>query len=669
MELPSLKNNIFRKNLIILVFLLLLQVPRLTFAFELPKPKPDSNWVKQLLDSGAVLETTNPKAALQLYGKINQLSQQLNYPLGQAKALHYSGIVYSDRSNYPAALIQYRKALQIYRKINYKRGIGACYTNIGNLYRYQSKFDSALIHYQFSIDFFKKYQQWDALSLAYGNAGGILMQMQQPQKAHLYFEPALLYAEKTGDSSMISRALINQGTALSKLNQMEESVAIYHKALNIAAKIQDYYALYLANINLADYYKQKKQYRKAIDYGQKSLTYALKSDTPYDVADIKRIIGDLYLANNNPEKAQSFYLQAIDVSEKIKAPEISAAAYAALQELYAIRQDYQKAYKYQKLAQQYQDSMLGEKQLKFLNELEVKYQTAQKDKELVQKQLQIQKNQQFMVYSVGAAVIALLVALLLYLHFRHKNKAYLRQLKEVEQEKEIMVLQALMQGEEKERTRIARDLHDEVAGMLAAAKMHMNALVLQAKEIIQHKGYHQVVDLLDEATISVRKTAHNLMPEVLMQHGLDEALRRFCSNISNDKLLVVQYYSWGDFERFAPNFELSVYRIVQELLNNIIKHAKASEAMVQLTLQDQMLSITIEDNGVGFDPAKLSQKGTGMSSIKSRVNALQGKIDIDSEPGQGVSTYIEFETKPYALELKKEEVMEQRVNLVAKSAV
>ncbi|QNF31444.1 tetratricopeptide repeat protein [Adhaeribacter swui] len=631
-----------------------MQVPLTSWGLKLPTPKPDSNYVKQLLDSGAVLETTNPKAALKLYAEIDQLSQKINYQLGQAKALHYRGIVFSDRSNYPAALVHYKKALQLYRKLNYKRGIGACYTNMGNLYRYQSKFDSALVHYQISIDFFKKYDQYDALSLACGNAGGIFMQMQQPEQANRYFIESLQYAKQAGDSSLISRALINQGTALYKSGKKEAAADTYKKALQMADLIQDYYALYLANINLADYYKQKKQYTKAIEYGQKSLTYALKLDTPYDVADIKRIIGDLYLANNKPEEAQNYYLQAIDVSEKIKAPEISAAAYSALQELYAIRQDYKKAYKYQQLAQQYQDSMLGEKQLKFLNELEVKYQTAQKDKELAQKQLQLQKNQQFIVYSVGAAVIALLVALLLYLHFRHKNKVYQRQLKEVEQQKEIMVLQALMQGEEKERTRIARDLHDEVAGMLAAAKMHMNALVLQAKEIIQHKGYRQVVELLDEATVSVRKTAHNLMPEVLMQHGLDEALRRFCSNISNDKLLVVQYYSFGDFERFAPNFELSVYRIVQELLNNIIKHAQASETMVQLTYQDQVLSITIEDNGVGFDAKNLSKTGTGMSSIKSRVHALKGKIDIDSEPGQGVSTYIEFETALYALEVEEE---------------
>jgi len=214
-----------------------------------------------------------------------------------------------------------------------------------------------------------------------------------------------------------------------------------------------------------------------------------------------------------------------------------------------------------------------------------------------------------------------------------------------------------MQGEEKERTRIARDLHDEVASMLAAAKMHMNSLVLQAQEIIQHKGYHQVVDLLDEASVSVRKTAHNLMPEVLMQHGLDKALRRFCTNISNDKLLVIQYDSWGDFKRFVPNFELSVYRVVQELLNNIIKHAQASETLVQLSCQDQVLSITIEDNGIGFAPENLSKTGTGMSSIKSRVHALQGKIDILSEMGKGASIYLEFETTEFALEKVDEEIV------------
>lgn len=156
MKWVGLKYAYSPKNVIFLVCSsLIFQVPHLAFAQKLPKIKLDSSYVKQLLDSGAVLEGVNPKAALKIYAEAQQVSQKINYPLGLAKALHYSGIVYSDRSNYPAALVHYKKALQLYRKINYNRGIGACYTNMGNLYRYQSKFDSALVNYQFSIEFFK----------------------------------------------------------------------------------------------------------------------------------------------------------------------------------------------------------------------------------------------------------------------------------------------------------------------------------------------------------------------------------------------------------------------------------------------------------------------------------------------------------------------------------
>ncbi|MGV3587278.1 MAG: tetratricopeptide repeat-containing sensor histidine kinase [Adhaeribacter sp.] len=635
----------------------LLLLPAFTFAKISNSQQPDSNLVKQLLDSGYVLESINPKAALKVYAEANQVSKKINYVLGQAKALHYSGIVYSDRSEYQPALLRYQEALQLYQKINYQRGIGACYTNMGNLYRYQSKLDSSLTYYQFAINFFKQSAQLDALSMAYGNAGGIFQQMQQYERAYNYFTQSVEAAAHVNDSLALCRALINQGTVLNDLKQFQKSISINTQALKIAELIQDDYGLQLVYINFADHYKREKQFAKAIVFGLKGLHYALKLATPYDVADIKKRIGDLYLETGNYAKAKTFYLEAIEQSEKIKSTDISASIYTSLHKLYAATGDYKPAYKYQSLAQQYQDSILGEKQVKIINELEVKYQSVQKDKELAQKQLQLQKSRQYIIYSIGAFLIALLVATLLYLYFNYKRKIYDKQLKAIQQEKEIQVLQALMQGEEKERTRIARDLHDEVAGMLAAAKMHMNSLVLQAQEIIQHKGYHQVVDLLDEASVSVRKTAHNLMPEVLMQHGLDKALRRFCTNISNDKLLVVQYDSWGEINRFSASFELSVYRIVQELLNNTIKHAKATEAIVQLSLQNSTLSITIEDNGVGLKSYNLSGDGMGMNSLRSRVNALKGNMDVTSEIGAGISVYLEFDTTEYILEPVREEMI------------
>jgi signal transduction histidine kinase len=237
-------------------------------------------------------------------------------------------------------------------------------------------------------------------------------------------------------------------------------------------------------------------------------------------------------------------------------------------------------------------------------------------------------------------VVALLIAALFYIRYRNKKRIHQKEIQSLQQQKEIQLLQALMQGEEKERSRIAKDLHDGVAGMLAAVKMQLST---EDEELKTLKGYTKAVQLLNEATAEVRKTSHNLMPEVLLQHGLDEALRRYCSNISSASLQV-HYYFIGEEQRYVAGFELSVYRIVQELLNNIFKHSRATEASVQLSVQDTVLSISIEDNGVGFAKQPAQTGGMGLDSLRSRIRALNGNIEVNSETGGGVNAYLEFET-------------------------
>lgn len=605
----------------------------------------DSLRVKHLLDSAYALESVSGDNALRVYAEAIRVSREINYVLGEAKALHYSGIVYSDKSMYPEALERYRQAVTAYRRINYSRGIGACFINVGNVYRFQSKLDSSLVNYQKALQILIKNNHIDALSQAYGNAGGVFQELKQYERAFEYHSESVRYATLANDSVVLCRALINQGTVLNDLKRLDESLATQMKAMTIAENLHDDYSLQLTNINVADHYRQLRQYPLAIRYGMRSLQYALKLGTPYDVADIKKRVGDLYAGNREYDKAKALYLDAILLSEGIRATEISVSAYRALHNTHALLGDFRQAYKYLGLEKQYQDSILGEKQLKSINELEVRYRTLQKDEELARRQLQLQQSRQYVVYSFGAALILLLSILLLAIGYFNRKRNHRRKLQEIEREKKIQVFQAVMQGEEKERIRIAHDLHDGVAGMLAAAKMHLTSMALVGPAVMKNSSYHQAVSLLDDASTSVRKTAHNLLPEILMLYGLDKALQRYCSSISNDKQLTIQYDSWGETARYADNFELSVYRIVQELLNNIIKHSKATEAIVQLSSRDSILSITVEDNGVGFTAEKLIEEGVGIASLRSRVQIMRGKIDIVSNPGEGVSIYIEFDTK------------------------
>jgi PAS domain S-box-containing protein len=206
--------------------------------------------------------------------------------------------------------------------------------------------------------------------------------------------------------------------------------------------------------------------------------------------------------------------------------------------------------------------------------------------------------------------------------------------------KEMQLLQALMEGEEKERSRIARDLHDGIAGMIAAAKMHFSALSSKVSHVLENRSYIQGMDLLEHASAQVRRTSHNLMPEIVLENGLAKALERYCANVSNDSLQLV-FLSVGEIERHTTGFDLALYRIAQELIHNIIRHSKATQALVQLTQNDNMLTLSIEDNGNGFSTHIITE-GTGLGSIRKRVEAMKGQLEISSERNKGTQVYLEF---------------------------
>lgn len=155
--------------------------------------------------------------------------------------------------------------------------------------------------------------------------------------------------------------------------------------------------------------------------------------------------------------------------------------------------------------------------------------------------------------------------------------------------------------------------------------------------------FERSLDMIDTSIKELRRVAHNMMPEMLTKFGLDEALKDYCSTINTTKLLTVRYQSLGIMTRLDSATEIIVYRIVQELLNNILKHAVASEVFVQLIRENDRLNIVVEDNGKGFDTAMLeNNKGAGWVNIRSRVEYLKGQLDVHSEPGKGTLVNIEF---------------------------
>ncbi|WP_252586762.1 tetratricopeptide repeat protein [Solitalea agri] len=611
--------------------------------------RQDSNAVKKLLDSAFVLENTSKQAALNCYQSALALSKKINYKLGEAKSLHNSGIVYYGMAEYEKARSFFKNAIDQYKIIKHGKGMSSCFSNIGNTYQLQDKLDSSLVYYQKAIEISQQYGLTESAGRGYSNMGMVFRKLNQTNKAYDYYTKAFEFAQKSKDSLTMAIALINQGTILDDLGKKEEFYQKQVQALKIGELSNNDYVMKLACLNIGEYFAIKKDYPSAIAYGQKSLAYSLKLDIPYETERIKPVIARYYFLSGNYKKAEAILLESIQASKKLEASDITLDTYSILQELYETKGDFKQAYKYQTLHKHLSDTIFNETQVKTIHELEVKYQTSQKDKQLAtnklqitEKDLQIQRKNSWIIITVSVIGLLLTIVLITYLTYQNRQKLHKQKLIALEKEKEVQLLEAMINGEEKERTRIAKDLHDGVGGMLSAAKMHFSAIKSNIQHSTNIEGFDLALSLLDESASEVRKTAHNLMPELLTTNGLKDALALFCKRISNP-LTSVQFIAIGDIPRFKQSFELSVYRIVQELMNNVIKHSQAKDAIVQMSCHDELLLITVEDDGKGFNQNSEGKNGIGLSSLHSRVESFNGSMKIDSEERRGTTIYLEFD--------------------------
>ena len=317
-----------------------------------------------------------------------------------------------------------------------------------------------------------------------------------------------------------------------------------------------------------------------------------------------------------------------------------------------------KAHQYQKQFITVSDSIKKEKTQRQMNDAEMKYQAEKKEKEIFQLQknnaiqtLSLQKKSTFNYFLIGSVVALLITGFLGYRNLRHrhqlaKQREELQQqhIRELEKDKQLIAVDSMLKGQEEERSRLAKDLHDGLGGLLSGVKFSLSNM----KDNLIMTGDNMVVferslDMLDTSIKELRRVAHNMMPEILTKFGLDEALKEYCNTVNATNLLAVKYQSLGMEARLDKATEIIIYRIVQELLNNILKHASASEAFIQLIRQNERLNIVVEDNGKGFDTALLeSSKGAGWVEYRSRIEYLKGQIDIHSEPGKGTLINMEF---------------------------
>jgi signal transduction histidine kinase/Tfp pilus assembly protein PilF len=559
---------------------------------------------------------------------------------------------------YDSAILTCRQGIPLCNNTDAgKLKLSSLYNYIGASFQFKGDFDSAVSYF---YDAVKYAQQADSSSLQllriYNNLSLTFTRTLDRDKALLYLEKAEQLAKDNKLDGILVAILLNKGRIYKELGHLALSEQTFQRALQLSMVTKDIEQLtgvsarvtrLMLLTNLGQLYFTQNKFAAARKVLEEALPLSDDAN-PYYQLPVRIALGRTYFKLNNGKAAEANLLQAIAIAGASKINDGLAEGHYYLAELYNARGEGQKAYDHLLKSYDVEEMIRGDSRTKDSRLLEVKYRTAQKDKEIAEKKLAVVQKDRLLktknTWIAGISIGSLLLGVVLlgvYKNYKHRQRLQEQKMLAIEQSRHIELLKATAAGEEKERSRIAGNLHDGIGSIISAAKMNFSTLhTLESDKAVFDKS----MKLLNDAAFELRTTAHNLMPQMLLQEGLLAATKDFCERVSNSQSLAIEYQAYGNIVPQDKNVELFIYRIIQELVNNIIKHSGASKALVQLSMSDELLAITVEDNGKGIQPgAAGSNKGAGLKSLEEKIRMLNGQLTMESAAGKGTQVYIEFD--------------------------
>jgi len=474
----------------------------------------------------------------------------------------------------------------------------------------------------------------------------LYMNLNRSKEAINAGEEAVAYFRTGNDAIGLGIALLNLGNNYESLNNHEKSLVLYREALQ-KAETANYHDLEeAALLGIVTAYMHKDNFDGMKPYIDRVLTLTKDEDVPGTKVVAYRALALYYYFKRDYTEAKKNIDQSLAIcnenglrKDKVKGLETLSSILIAMQRL----EDGEEVLRQSTLLQ---DSLVGEDVQNEIVRTEKRFELEKKESRIKLQQTQL-KQRDMLNYLLGiAALSAILIGMFSYRSYRQKQKLQQAKIDELETEKQLTATEAVLKGEEQERSRLAKDLHDGLGGMLSGVKYslgNMKENLILTPDNAQ--AFERSIDMLDSSIKEMRRVAHNMMPEVLVKYGLDTALKEFCNGISRSGVIQAAYQPVGMSDTvIEQTVALTVYRVVQELVNNAIKHAAAQNILVQVHLSQQegQLIIEVEDDGKGFDTALLQHaSGIGWRNIQNRVAFLKGKADIKSWPQKGTSVLIE----------------------------
>ncbi|MBC9798451.1 sensor histidine kinase [Sinomicrobium weinanense] len=567
----------------------------------------------------------------------------------KAKANQLAGYVHTVEMNTDSVLFYSNKALDLLESENSLATLRVKVTATNNLavaYSASGNMQKAVELIISNLPRLEALKDTRLYHLTVHNISSSLVMLKEYQKAYEYMLEDVKLADKTdADKEFRALAYLNANVLCYNMQKLDQQQAYLTKARKSLEALGP-------NRYWGQYYAYETMYfaaRKKIGEARRALAKA------FDQAENYKDRMNLYLAYEakrevetaagNTQKAREAAFVLYSMGKEDQYDEATIVALKDVADLSSRMEDYKTAYQYLQKHTAYKDSVDQQQTLKNVHELEVKYQTSEKEKQILQLQKQkIQaeltaENNRLLNWLLGiGALICLLIILFLINTYRNHKKQSLQRVRDMEQQQALKLTQTMLEGEERERQRIARDLHDSLGGSLLGVKFKL--LEQQEREAIAMAD--EVTSLLDKSITELRHITRNMMPESLIHIGLKGALEDLCLSL-NSSHTKIEFQSNGVDQSLPIASQINIFRIIQELLSNALRHGKAGNILVQCVQDEQVFLITIEDDGCGFDTSgKKNSKGIGLSNIHNRVEYMKGKLEIDSALNQGTTVNIEL---------------------------
>ena len=624
--------------------------------------KEDTNRVLILKNLGVQYLDNQLDSAAYYANVFGELSKKLNFTWGIITSLSMRAYVLENQfpSKEDEALTLDLEAIQLAKKANLKKGLANVYNNTAIIYE-EIKGDhaSSLGYYLKALDVYAQIKDSPDMAMCYSNIGEVYNSLKEYKKGYQYsLEGVLLY--RSLHKAGIRSGMLALSTSLIYLKRYDTALAVLADAKSLAYNMNDEnyeQAILIRLITIHTKMSSLPELKKSA--GDLLAVAQINNSNSEGMCSAWAGLSDYYFYKKNYTLALAYNDKIINLAKSAKLTVLLAFAYERIERIELATGNLTLYDHYKELQDSLNDLVLSDKILKNTQEIEGRYSLNEKEAEINSLNAE-EKINSLVLYqhrTTDRILIAILIAFaiigfLFYSNSKHKKKLLLseaalheQKIIELEKEKQLLATRSVLLGQEEERKRVAKDLHDGLGGILSVAKYSFNNMKQDLANSPENEiAFNKSMGFLNKSIQELRRVAKNMMPEALVEFGLDTALKDYCNSITNNGSLQIIYQSFEvTDDSVSPSIATIIYRIIQELINNILKHSNATKAVVQLVKRTDALSITVEDNGKGFDIKILNDStGIGYLNLQNRVSYLEGTLDIQTAIGNGTFVSIEI---------------------------